>query len=112
MLSRLWQIESLGEPEFVATLARRFVSDAQKRLPRMADALGRGDAPEIAREAHILTSSSATLGATEMSDLCAWIERAAREGRIEDIGGEIDTLSRQLVEVERALEREIRGESI
>ena len=111
MLSKLWQIESLGEPEFVANLARRFVADTQERLPRMADALGRGDAPEIAREAHILTSSSATLGATEMSELCAWVERAAREGRIEEIGGEIDALSVKLVEVEQALAREIQGEA-
>ena len=109
MLSKLRQIESLGEPDFVANLARRFVEDTQKRLPRMADALGRGDAQAIAREAHILTSSSATLGATEMSELCAWIERIARGGRLEEIGGEIDALSLKLVEVERAFAREIQG---
>ena len=105
MLSKLRQIESLGEPELVANLARRFVSDTKKRLPRMAVAFKRGDAPGIARDAHMLISSSATLGATEMSELCSRIERAAREGRLEEIGGEIDSLSSQLVEVERALER-------
>ncbi len=111
MLSKLRQIESLGEPELVANLARRFVSDTKKRLPRMAVAFKRGDAPGIARDAHMLISSSATLGATEMSELCSRIERAAREGRLEEIGGEIDSLSSQLVEVERALEREIQGEA-
>jgi signal transduction histidine kinase/DNA-binding NarL/FixJ family response regulator len=108
-LSKLRHIESLGEPELVATLARRFVADTHERLPRMADALGRGDAEAIAREAHIVTSSSATLGATEMSELCARIERSARRGRVDEIGAGIDTLTLKFGEVERALAREIQG---
>ena len=111
MLSKLRQIESLGETELVANLARRFVADTKKRLPRMTVALRRGDALEIAREAHVLLSSSATLGATEMSGLCSRIERAAREGHLEKLGDEIDSLSNKFVEVERALEREIQGEA-
>jgi signal transduction histidine kinase/CheY-like chemotaxis protein len=109
MLSKLRQIEAFGEPEFVANLARRFVADTRLRIPRMADALGRGDAPELAREAHIVTSSSATLGATEMSELCARIEACARTGHIDEIGKGIDALSMKFVEVERALAREIQS---
>jgi signal transduction histidine kinase/CheY-like chemotaxis protein/HPt (histidine-containing phosphotransfer) domain-containing protein len=107
MLSKLRQIETFGRPEFVAKLARRFLADTRERLPRMVAALGRGDAKEIAREAHILTSSSATLGATEMSELCARIEGAARRGVIDEIGEGVAALSMKFVEVERALTREM-----
>lgn len=109
-LAKLREIESLGEPGFLAGLGRRFVADARRRVPRMAEAFGRRDARDIEREAHTLASSSATLGAIEMSELCARIERAAREGRVEEIGGAIDALAVKLAEVEGALAREIEGE--
>jgi signal transduction histidine kinase/DNA-binding NarL/FixJ family response regulator len=109
MLSKLRQIETFGRPEFVAKLAQRFLADTRERLPRMVAALGRGDAKEIAREAHILTSSSATLGATEMSELCARIEGAARRGVVDEIGEGVAALAMKFGDVERALTREIEG---
>ena len=106
-VATLRQIESLGEPGFFASICRVFLTDTKQRLPRMRDALSRGDAQELAREAHILISASATLGASTMSELCAGVEGAAREGRLDGIGARLDALSAQLVDVERALAREI-----
>jgi len=102
-LSTLRQIENLGEPRFFERLCGIFLADTRQRLPRMKDALARGDAPEIAREAHKLTAASATLGAVAMSARCAEVEEAARSGQIEGLGAGIDAISAQFVGVERAL---------
>jgi signal transduction histidine kinase len=75
----------------------------------VAEALARGDTAELAREAHPLRSASASLGAVEMSDACGHLERAARAGRIDDLGAGLDALTAQLVEVERSLAREVEG---
>ncbi len=106
-IARLWQLESLGDAGFLETLCRTFLSDTRLRLPRMKEALARGDAAEIGREAHILTSASATVGATPMSELSEGVEGAAREGRLDGLGVTIDAMSAELVEVERALLAEI-----
>jgi signal transduction histidine kinase/CheY-like chemotaxis protein/HPt (histidine-containing phosphotransfer) domain-containing protein len=108
-LARLRRIESFGQVDFVATLARRFLADMHRRLPRMSDALGRGDAETIAEEARYVAASSATLGATELSALGARLEVAARRGRFDELGIGLDALSGKFVEVERALEQEIQG---
>jgi signal transduction histidine kinase/DNA-binding NarL/FixJ family response regulator len=102
-LAQLHDIESLGEPRFFEDLCRIFLTDTRSRIPRIKDALARGDAPELAREAHPLRSASASLGALEMSAICARVESAARAGRIEELGADLDAIAAQLVQVEAAL---------
>lgn len=87
-----------------------FLSDTRQRLPRMVDALGRGDTPELEREAHALRSASATIGATAMETLCAHIERVTREGRLSEVDAWLAALAMKFPEVERALAREIAGQ--
>jgi signal transduction histidine kinase/CheY-like chemotaxis protein/HPt (histidine-containing phosphotransfer) domain-containing protein len=108
-LAGIRHIEGLGESGFFESLCRIFLAETRERLPRMREALARGDAPEVAREAHPLRSASASLGALEMSEICGRVEGAARAGRIDDLGAGIDALAAQLVEVERALAQEQRG---
>lgn len=106
-LRRLQRIESRGEPGFVEDVFRLFLADAPKRLLRMEEALARGDAQGIEGEAHVLKTSSATVGATGMSELCTEIEAAARESQVDLARPKIVALAVQLGEVERALLREI-----
>jgi signal transduction histidine kinase/HPt (histidine-containing phosphotransfer) domain-containing protein/AmiR/NasT family two-component response regulator len=108
-LAGIRQVESLGESGFFESLCRIFLAETRERLPRMREALARGDAPEVAREAHPLRSASASLGAMEMAEICARVEREARAGRLDELGAGIDALAAQLGEVERALAQEQRG---
>ena len=110
-LARLRQIEGLGEPGFFQELCRIFLTETHKRLPRMRAALARGEVQEVAREAHPLRSASASLGALELSEVCARIEREARAGRVEGLEAGLDAVAAQLAEVERALAQEVRGEA-
>lgn len=106
-LEKLQHMEVPGEPDFFTQLCQIFKTDALKRLARMGDALERGDAKVIEGEAHVLRSASATLGATEMSELCGRIELAACDGRVDEIGSWINKVMGQLEGVERMLMREV-----
>lgn len=108
VLEKLRQVESRGEPHFVADLCQLFLSDTRMRLPRMAAALGRGDAPELAREAHMLRAASATIGAMEMAALCERIEGVTCEGHLVGAGIWLDALVQKFPDVERALIGELR----
>ena len=101
--AKLQQIEQRGAPDFVAKLIQIFLTDTHKRLPAMLDALARGDAAALEREAHILRSASATLGATGMSALCEKIERATHQSLLSDVGEWLAALSQQFLRVEQAL---------
>jgi HPt (histidine-containing phosphotransfer) domain-containing protein len=98
-------IARYGEPRFFDDLFRLFVAETHRRLARMTDALRRGDAAEIEGQAHVLKSASATVGATGMSELCAFIEGVAHEGILTSVAGWIDMLSAELEEVERISRR-------
>lgn len=106
-LAKVQQIDVPGEPGFFKELCRIFGVDARARLSRIEDALEREDAAALQSEAHVLRSASATLGATEMADLCGRIEVGAREGRVAEVGAWVRALSSQIEVVERALAREV-----
>lgn len=105
----LAEIRHLREPHFFANLCAIFKTDARKRLSRMANALARGDARALQDDAHVLRSSSATMGATAMSELSGRIETEAALGQLNAIGTWLDTLARSLSEVEQALAEEQQG---
>lgn len=102
-LAKLQEIEQRGQPDFVARLSQIFLSDTRRRLPRMKEALQRGDAAELEKEAHILRSASATLGATEMAKLAGLVEMATSEGRLPGIRELLVALDAQLPQLEQAL---------
>lgn len=109
-IARIRRISVPGEPDFFARLCRLFMVDVQERVPRMGDAIVRGDARAVEDEAHVLRSTSAALGATEMSTLCGRAETLAREGRVAELPAILDALRIQMGAVERALAQELARE--
>ena len=77
----------------------------------MKEALARGDAEALKREAHNLKSSSANLGALRLSGFCKDLEIIGRSG---DLQGAQELMERAEAEFERvrtALELEISKQS-
>lgn len=109
--AELHRLEGLGDAEFFAELCRVFLSDTHMRLRQMKDAIGRGDARTIEREAHSLRSSGGAVGAADFAALCARIEEAARGGHVEGLAGWVGELAGELVEVERAFVQRLEPES-
>lgn len=67
-----------GEHDLVRELIDLFLEDAPARLQSMQAAIGGADFATLELQAHTLKSSSANLGAEELSRLCARLELAAR----------------------------------
>jgi HPt (histidine-containing phosphotransfer) domain-containing protein len=60
-----------------------YLEDAPKLLDAIAKAVERGEAKQLRQVAHTLKSSSATLGATTLANLCHNIEAMSRMGNTE-----------------------------
>jgi two-component system, sensor histidine kinase and response regulator len=105
-LEQLRQLETFGEPSFVASLCQEFLLDTPMRIQRMIDALKRGELGVLEREAHSLKSSSASIGAMQMSTLCATIESVARARNVVGVEQLLEQLSQELPRVESALRQE------
>ncbi|MDQ4028550.1 MAG: Hpt domain-containing protein, partial [Actinomycetota bacterium] len=77
-------VVSLGGGDVVARLISMFLSDAPKLLESLGRALAEGDGQEVRRAAHTLKSSSATFGATALSQLCGQLEAMGKADAIEE----------------------------
>lgn len=73
-----------GDRAFVGELVETYVADSPGLLADMRQAILVGDAGQVRRLAHSLKSSSASLGARQLAELCQDLERRARAGLLED----------------------------
>lgn len=78
MLESLRELASPDQPDFLKNLLTLFTQSAPERLRTLLAALQSGDLSNAGREAHSLKSSAANIGATEFSEICQAIEKAAR----------------------------------
>lgn len=68
--------EFMGEDAdaFIADIAQTFLTSAPKALEEMKSLLANGKRTEFVRAAHTLKSNSATVGASELRQLCETME--------------------------------------
>jgi HPt (histidine-containing phosphotransfer) domain-containing protein len=78
MLESLRELASPDQPDFLRNLLTLFTQSAPGRIRTLLAALQSGDLSHVGREAHTLKSSAANIGATEFSEICQAIEKAAR----------------------------------
>jgi HPt (histidine-containing phosphotransfer) domain-containing protein len=81
---------------------------ARSGLQEVEEALQKGDASAIERAAHTLKGGSGSMGAREMSGLCAQLEEVGASG---DLSQGSELLGRIREEFERVLEAEVSGNS-
>jgi HPt (histidine-containing phosphotransfer) domain-containing protein len=86
----LSEVTADSGPGFLRSVLERFAADALDCLARMRRFAGSGDAESLAREAHRLKGSSATVGATLLAAACLDIERAARAGACAGVEPDIE----------------------
>ena len=98
--------EDLGE-----TAAREvimsFLDQTPSVLSALRDAAARADVPSIRRAAHTIKGTSSTLGARELSEQCAEIERVGQTGFIADAGARVIAVEASYRTIEAALKAEI-----
>jgi len=94
-------VDAVGEDAsgFLKDLVVTYLENAARLLQSMDDSLAKGDVETFHRTSHTLKSSSASLGAMRLSDLCKRMELASSSGCLD---GMAELLSLAHQEYERA----------
>lgn len=86
-LQRLRELDPGGGNRVVERVMRAFESSLTRLLSQASSAQIDGDKSTIAHVAHTLKSSSASVGALELSRRCSEIENRLRVGQDDDLDG-------------------------
>jgi len=101
-LDRLRELDPSGASGLLKRVLTAFDTSLQRLLQQLQDARRHGDHAAMRHVAHTLKSSSASVGALELSRLCADIERRIRQDETEDLEPLLDgmvTESRRVLAV-------------
>jgi signal transduction histidine kinase/DNA-binding response OmpR family regulator/HPt (histidine-containing phosphotransfer) domain-containing protein len=108
-LERLRELDPTGANGLLARVLKAFEGSLQRLLQQLQDARGVDDLPAVRHVAHTLKSSAASVGALELSKLCADIERSIRQEDTEGLDGLLDGMvaesARLLAALKPALDR-------
>ena len=108
-LDQLLDLEQSVGPGLVASAIEVFVESSSELLAKAEEALRDEDAESLAGVAHTLKSSSAQLGALNLSALCKELETRGRTGSIHGCAEFVTRISAELQEVHEALMVEALG---
>jgi signal transduction histidine kinase/CheY-like chemotaxis protein len=81
----LRQIRSLrqpGGPDLLKKIVDLYNTNSRTLIETLRDSIIRSDAAGVAQAAHSLKSSSANVGATALTEMCAQLEATAKTGRL------------------------------
>jgi len=99
----LQALESNGSPGLVSRVIETYLRTSPEMIESIRQALGSEDAEAIERAAHSLKSSSATLGALELAELCKELEQIGREAETTRAAEVFASLETEFDRVRRAL---------
>jgi signal transduction histidine kinase/DNA-binding response OmpR family regulator len=99
--------EDLGGTPALREVIRSFLDQTPSVLSALRDAAARADVPSIRRAAHMIKGTSSILGARELSEQCAEIERVGQTGFIADAGSRVTAVEASYRTIEAALKAEI-----
>ena len=91
-LQRLHELDPQGTNRVVERVLRAFEASLQRLLPQAAQALRDGDQDAMRHVAHTLKSSSASVGALDLSRRCAEIENRLRTQHTDGLAERINAL--------------------
>ncbi len=104
-LDRLRELDPKGENQLLSRVIKAFEKSTARLVPQVQDALRSDDRPTIRHVAHTLKSSSASIGAIRLSQVCADIEGLVRAGRPDPLDSRVAELCSEVESVLRALRR-------
>ena len=99
--------EDLGGAAALREVIRSFLDQTPSVLSALRDAAARADVSSIRRTAHMIKGTSSTLGARELSEQCAEIERVGQTGCIADAGSRVIAVEASYRTIEAVLKAEI-----
>src|SRR5262249_30134595 len=102
-LRRLAELDPTGANRLLQRRFQAFESSVQRMMPQLHAALGAGDLGGVRHVAHTLKSSSASIGAIKLSQLCAEIETMVRLESVDGLPGRIAEMDLETTVVLQAL---------
>ncbi|MGH8644145.1 MAG: response regulator [Gammaproteobacteria bacterium] len=106
-LGRIEALQREGTPDIVVKVLGMYLENSPKLVNDIEQAAQRQDGKALHLAAHTLKSSSATLGATALAELCKQLEALGRQGGQQQIGGQVAELRQEYEAVCKALKTEI-----
>lgn len=106
-LARLGQLDPGGQKGLMRKVLATYRGTLGRLGGQVRDGLAAGDWPTVRLAAHTLKSSSASVGALELSRLCAQLESAARDAQSGPAEALAARVQRELDRVARAVDRRI-----
>ncbi|MBI2733734.1 MAG: response regulator [Aquabacterium sp.] len=88
-LRRLRELDPRGDNRLIERVAKAFETSVGRLLPQLDEAFKMNDSAAIMHVAHTLKSSSASIGALKLSQMCAEIETMIRRQTGEDLSSRI-----------------------
>jgi len=102
-LQRLRELDPTGANRLLERVFQAFEASAARLLPQMHEAHRAGDHAGVRHVVHTLKSSSASIGAIKLSQLCAEIEAMIRLETLDGLTARIDLMDRETAVVLKAL---------
>jgi HPt (histidine-containing phosphotransfer) domain-containing protein len=93
-----------GEGEALTEIVNEYLSVSDELREEILRLVGDGDCDALERSVHTLKGASANVGATALVDLCADLERRAREAQLANVAGLVEHLEGELERVRDALQ--------
>ncbi len=104
-LRRLRELDPTGANHLLERVFQAFESSAHRLLPQMHEAHRAGDLAGVRHVVHTLKSSSASIGAIKLSQLCAEIETMIRLDNLDGLPMRLAEMDHETASVLRALQR-------
>lgn len=104
-LARLEQLDPLGRQGLLRRVMATYRGSLERIAAQIAAGLADSDHASIRLGAHTLKSSSASVGATELSALCATLEELARDARVGELPGLVARVQSEITRVDQAVTR-------
>ena len=108
-LARLGELDPKGENKLLERVLRAFQTSAARLMPQLEAARLSGDRATVRLVAHTLKSSSASIGALALSQLCAQIEALIRAESAVELDPLLQTLRSTLDAALGAIQRLLDG---
>jgi two-component system sensor histidine kinase EvgS len=97
------QQATASQPAVLEELCRDYLSEARLTLAQLREAIAQNDSGVVRERAHYLKGSSMMLGAQELTQACATLERMGRDAELAEADFALQQASAALKEVENEL---------
>ena len=103
-MNQLRELDPQGKSKLIERVLRAFLQSVERLLPQLEQAGRSADLAGVRHVAHTFKSSSASIGAIQLSASCADLETLIRQGTVDNLDQRVRDLSNEIALVSKALQ--------